>query len=95
MKIKHQLSLESLKKALENITSEEIEKYFPKDTKSKGWISIEEYLPKWMAADVKKGYSKYKIKFEDGAIGETKVTDHSIWYYDAKKAGVTYWWNEK
>ena len=32
--------------ALKNITQEEIDEYFPPDTTPKGWLSIEEYLPK-------------------------------------------------
>ena len=36
---------QKLGEALANMTQEEIDKYFPPDTRPKGWLSIEEYLP--------------------------------------------------
>lgn len=83
-----------LKESLENMTPEEEEKYFPKDTKPKGWISIDEHLPMFMAVDLLEGGSTYKVKFVDGTEGKTKVADHNTWYYYAKEAGITHWWNE-
>lgn len=39
------------------------------------------------------GYSVYKVKTKDGEEFESFVSDHSIWYYDAKTNNVTHWWN--
>ena len=85
----------ALDKALSEITPEEIEKYFPKDTRPKGWISIEDSLPYCSAIDFfEKGYSVYKVKNKDGVEGESGVADHNTWYYRAKEAGITHWWND-
>lgn len=84
----------ALDEALANITPEEMEKYFPKDTKPKGWISIEEHLPIMLAMDIMQGCSEYKVKFADGTEGMTCVADHNTWYYRVKDAGITHWWNE-
>lgn len=81
--------------ALSKLTPEEIEKYFPTDNTPKGWVSIEEHLPQCLAIDFcEKGYSVYKVKDKDGNEFESAVTDHNVWYYMAKEAGVTHWWNE-
>lgn len=85
---------EQLAKALKNLTKEDIEKYFPKRNIPFGWVSIEEHLPMWMGVDAEKGYSEYKVKYADGKKGESRVTDHSYWYYMAKDADITHWWNE-
>jgi len=87
------IDLKKLEKALENITPEEIEEYFPADTRPKGWLSIEEYLPMMRAIDIRKGYTTFKVKYSDGSIRYTRVVDHCVWYYEAKKAGITHWWN--
>jgi len=91
------LNLKKLRKqtaaALENITAEEINKYFPPDTRPKGWLSIEEYLPMMMALDILQGYSVYKVKYKDGTESKSAVSDHNVWYYEAKEAGITHWWN--
>lgn len=79
---------------LENMTEEEREKYFPKDTRPKGWLDIEEYLPMMYVEDIGKGYSEYKVKYADETEGMTKVSDHNTWYYYAKEEGITHWWNE-
>lgn len=84
----------ALDEALANMTPEEMEKYFPKDTKPKGWINIEEHLPMMLAVDIMQGCTEYKVKFEDGTEGMTCVADHNTWYYEAKDAGITHWWNE-
>ena len=83
-----------LKKALKNITPEEIEKFFPKDTRPTGWISIEDSLPEMYAIDIMKGYSEYKVKYADNTESTTRVADHNTWYYDAKEAGITHWWHD-
>lgn len=83
-----------LRETLENMTPEEEEKYFPKDTKPKGWLSIDEYLPMFMAIDIANGCSIYKVKYADGTEGESGVADHNVWYYEAKEAGITHWYNE-
>lgn len=88
------LDLDKIKKLIENITPEEIEKYFPDRNIPKGWVSIEDYLPMMLAMDVVKGYTEYKVKFKDESEGVTCISDHTMWYYYAKEAGVKYWWNE-
>jgi len=69
-------------------------KYFPDDIIPKGWVDIEDHLPQWMCKDVEQGFSIYKVKYKDGKEFETAVTDHNIWYYDAKAVGITHWWND-
>ncbi len=97
--MKKKLDLDKLGKnfqdALDKITPEDIEKYFPKDTTPKGWISIEDHLPQLTVDDfITKGYSTYKVKDKDGNEFDSNVTDHSIWYYMAKDAGITHWFNK-
>jgi hypothetical protein len=82
-----------LDEALANMTQEEIDKYFPPDTRPKGWLSIEEYLPMMCAIDIMQGYTLYKVKDKDGNEFESAVSDHNVWYYMAKDAGITHWWN--
>lgn len=91
--LEQEQALESLREALRNITPEEIAKYFPPDTKPKGWLSIEEYLPAWLGKDFGQGYSEYRVQYQDGTEGVTQVGDHNIWYYYAKEDGITHWWN--
>ena len=93
-----ELDLEKLQKrwddAFDNITQEEIDKFFPPDTRPKGWLSIEEYLPMMYAKDMRQGYSLYKVKDKDGNEFTSGVADHNTWYYRAKENGITHWWNE-
>ena len=93
------LDLEKLSKkfqeALDNITPEEIAKYFPPDTRPKEWVSIEEHLPMMLAIDYFKGGTSYKVKDKEGNEFYTSVMDHNVWYYMAKEVGVTHWWNGK
>lgn len=92
---RHTLSLLLIDVFFENATPEEIEKYFPKDTTPKGWLSIEEYLPQMFAADFcEKGYSVFKVKDIAGNEFESAVSDHGTWYYYAKEKGYTHWLNE-
>lgn len=65
-----------------------------RDKRPKGWLSIEEHLPMMYAKDIMQGYSEFKIKYADGKEGVARVSDHNIWYYHAKEAGVTHWFNE-
>lgn len=88
------LDLEKIKEAIRNMTQEDIDKYFPPDTRPKGWLSIEEYLPMWMASDFQQGCSIYKVKDKDGNEFDTQVGDHNTWYYYAKSEGITHWLNE-
>lgn len=88
------IDFKKIQEALEKMTPEEMAKFFPEDKTPKGWVSIEEYLPMWMATDVVQGYSIYKVKDKDGNESESCVTDHGTWYYFAKDAGITHWWNE-
>ena len=91
------LDLEEMKKKIDeflaNITQEEINKYFPPDTRPKGWLSIEEYLPMMCAIDIVHGYTLYKVKDKNGNEFESAVSDHNNWYYYAKEEGITHWWN--
>ena len=91
------LDLEEMSKkldeALANMTQEDIDKYFPPDTRPKGWLSIEEYLPMMYAIDIMQGYTLHKVKDKDGNEFESGVSDHNVWYYMAKEAGITHWWN--
>jgi len=97
MGLNYKLLAEKFEKALSNITKEELEEYFKEleePEPPKGWVSIEEYLPKCLAIDfVKQGYSTYKVMDKNGNEFESFVCDHSIWYYTAKDAGITHWWN--
>ena len=83
------IDLEKLKKALDDMTPEEWDKYFPKDTTPKGWISIEDSLPMMYAIDIGKGYTEYKVKYQDGTEDISFVSDHNVWYYVAKESGIT------
>lgn len=67
--------------------------YFPPSTRQKGWVSIEEYLPMMHAVDSMQGYTLYKVKDKDGNEFESAVSDHNVWYYMAKEAGITHWLN--
>lgn len=88
----------NFKKALDlikDISDEDIAKYFPKDTTPKGWISIEDYLPKCLAMDfITQGYSVYKVRNEIGEESLSRVADHDTWYYRVKEDGITHWLNE-
>ena len=85
--------MKKLKECIDNITPEEIERYFPKDNTPKGWVSIGEFLPKWLAKDIDKGGSVYKVLYGNGCEDLTIVSDHNSWYYEAKNSGITHWWN--
>lgn len=61
----------------------------PKNT----WISIEEHLPGFLIEDLHQGYSRYKVKNEQGEEFFSQVTDHKVWYYEVKEEGITHWWN--
>ncbi len=88
------IDLEKLRIAIENMTEEDKQKYFPVSTTPKGWVSIEDELPMWLANDVAQGYSEYKVKSSDGTEGFSCVSDHNTWYYYAKQVGITHWYNE-
>ncbi len=87
-------SIDAAIKALENMSPEEREKWFPKDTRPTGWISIEDSLPAMYAIDIMQGYTIYKVKYADGHEDESWVSDHNMWYYRAKEQGITHWWHE-
>jgi len=82
-----------LKKALNNLTKEDIEKYFPKDTKPKGWLSIEEHLPMMYAEDIMQGFSVFRVKDKNENEFQSAVSDHNTWYYAAKEEGITHWYH--
>lgn len=89
---------ESLKNHLNSLSEDELEK-MREDFKSQeesipnGWLDIELYLPQMLAKDIVHGYSTYKVMNVDGEIFETIVSDHNAWYYQAKKQGITHWFN--
>ncbi len=89
-------SLIALREHLANMTpkeKEEMQEHF-RDKRPKGWLSIEEHLPMMYAKDIEQWHSVFKVKFTDGSEGESKVGDGNTWYYHAKEAGVTHWFNE-
>lgn len=89
--------IKALRKHLDNLTEEEkeeIRKELMEDEPPKGWLSIEEYLPSWKAVDFLKGYSEYLVKNKYGKEFKSKVTDHDLWYYEAKEIGITHWFNK-
>jgi hypothetical protein len=76
-----------------NITPEDIAKFFT-DKRPKGWLSIEEHLPMMFGVDIAQGYSVFKVRDIEGKEFESMVSDHNVWYYLAKEAGITHWLNE-
>lgn len=84
---------DKIKDVIANMSNEEWDKYFPKDTKPKGWISIEEHLPMMNAIDIINGGTKYKVCYKDGTEDYSIVSDHNTWYYYAKEEGITHWLN--
>ncbi len=84
--------------AISNMTPEDIEKYFPEaDPIPNGWVSIEEHLPAVTIDDFLKHNAivrMIKVKDKDGNEFESQVGDHQMWYYIAKEAGITHWWND-
>lgn len=59
----------------------------------KGWVSIEEHLPIMYAIDYFNDGTLYKVKDKEGNEFTSSVMDHNLWYYMAKEAGITHWWN--
>lgn len=93
---RHKDSLALMQKFLENMTEAdkaELVEHF-KDETPKGWISIEDHLPHMLAMDIEQGYTEYKVRCSDGSEGVSWVSDHNMWYYRAKEAGITHWINE-
>ena len=91
--------VEKLKKYLDSKTPEELEKEWdemfpPENDPPKGWVYIEDRLPQMYAIDIMKGYSEFKVKYADGKEDITWVSDHNVWYYAAKDAGITHWFND-
>ena len=88
--------VEAFGKALEEISPEEIEKYFPPDKTPKGWVSIEDHLPAVTVDDFLSNDAIVRVvmvKDKNGNEFRTQVGDHQMWYYAAKDAGITHWWN--
>lgn len=69
------------------------DEFYAKDIVPKGWVSIEDHLPRCIGVDIFDGGTLYLIKFSDGYGGTSRVADHDMWYYRAKEVGVTHWWN--
>lgn len=93
---KNKTMLENLRELLGEMPPEEIgqlKEQF-RDKTPKGWLSIEEHLPKWRGRDVMQGYSLYKVRDKDGKEWTEAVSDHNIWYYIAKEMRIVEWLNE-
>ena len=91
--------LDKLKEYLDSKTDEELaaewnEMFGDEPEVPMGWVSIEDHLPMMLAVDILQGCTKYKVKKADGTETYTCVSDHNVWYYQAKEAGITHWWNE-
>lgn len=84
-----------LEEALNSMTEEDWQKYFPKDNRPKGWLSIEDHLPYCDALDYFSGGTVIKVRNTSGEEFESKVIDHNIWYYRMKELGVTHWYNKE
>lgn len=89
------IDLKKLQKLIDDMSEEDLEKFFPKDNRPKGWVDIEEHLPMFLAKDIQQGFSRYKVKDSSGYEFDSYVTDHNMWYYYAKEVGITHWWNDK
>lgn len=72
---------------------EELREFFKDDT-PKGWLSVEDYLPHWLACDIEQGYSTYKVRDIEGNEFDSIVSDHTMWYHIAKQKGITHWLNK-
>ena len=94
------MKLKNLKETIDpffdNLTEEDIERikqeYFPEPTIPKGWVSIEDHLPQFLAKDIEIGHSTYKVKSEEEEYYMC-VVDPNIFYHEAKESGVTHWFN--
>ena len=93
---------DKIKKYLEDPKNlEEVKKFFEegrwdKDI-PKGWVSIEDHLPKWCigekAEDMFAG-TPYKVKNKEGLEFMSHVLDHNVWYYGALEQEITHWFNK-
>jgi hypothetical protein len=91
---KHQENFQNMLDLIRSTPKEELEKYFPKERElPTGWISIEDDLPMMYIEDMFTG-TEYKVKDENGKEFTSVVGDHNVWYYLAKEAGITHWWND-
>ena len=94
----HNKSIKKLEEFLNNMSDEEradMKEHFKGRDLLKGWIDIEEHLPYCTVDDmIEKGYSTYTVKDIDGNTWKSHVADHTVWYYLAKQAGITHWYNE-
>lgn len=89
-------SIQLLREHLSSLSEsekEELRERF-RDKRPKGWLSIEDHLPMMFANDIMQGYSVFKVKDDCGNEFDSRVTDHNIWYYDAKESGITHWLNK-
>lgn len=92
----------SLAAYLDSIPKSELEdlkkEYLTENEKiPKGWVDIEQHLPMVTGDDyIQHGalFKIVKVKFKDGNESESQVGDHNMWYYVAKEAGITHWWND-
>lgn len=88
------IDLNKLREVLKNTSREELEKFFLFDNIPKGWVSIEDYRPQYLAKDLLQGYSTYMVKDKNGNEFQSEVTDPNVWYYQAKNIGITHFYNE-
>ena len=96
MKEKKSPMLKALREHLSKMSEEEKLKLKDEltDKTPEGWLSIEEHLPAMRMGDLlEDGYRKIKVRFKDGKEDISRVSDHNIWYYEAKEAGITHWYN--
>lgn len=86
----------ALRKHLKSLTKEEKDaiKERLKDKRPKGWLSIEDHLPMMFVKDLSQGFSVFRVRDNKGEEFDSRVTDHNIWYYRAKEAGITHWLNK-
>lgn len=81
--------LDKTEKEIEVIKTE----YFPKIDLPMGWIGVIDHPPYFREEDLNRGYSSYRVLFDDGTEGYTAVADPDTWLETAKEKGVTHWYN--
>jgi hypothetical protein len=84
--------------ALEKLSPEELDELWKRSGDPeipKGWVSVNDHLPKWLSGDVEKGFTTYKVRDKDGNEFESDVVDHQVWWHrDAIPMNITHWWKD-
>jgi len=65
-----------------------------KEPKFKMWINIDDHVPKMLIEDLLEGHSEYRVKYQDGSEGVSKVYNNHLWYGMAITEGITHWLNK-